>query len=150
MVLQTVLDDLQVALKESKGEVIIKEHLGTIEGDEGQIRQLFQNLIGNALKYHREHIPPIIKIDGQLDGDGKAYQIIVEDNGIGFKEEYYERIFEPFQRLHGVSLYPGTGMGLTICKKIVERHKGGIKVISKPGQGSQFSFTLPTTSSQRL
>lgn len=140
--LQTVLDDLQVALKETQGQVIV-ESLGMIEGDESQIRQLFQNIIGNALKYHREHVPPTVRVSGRLINGGPIYEIIIEDNGIGIKEEYFSRIFEPFQRLHGVSLYPGTGMGLTICKKIVERHKGSISVTSQVGQGSQFSVIIP-------
>lgn len=140
--LQMVLDDLHVALEETQGQVIV-EPLGIVEGDESQIHQLLQNIIGNALKYHREHVPPAIKVSGQLMEAGKTYQITVEDNGLGIKEEYYGRIFEPFQRLHGVSLYPGTGMGLTICKKIVERHNGSISVTSQVGQGSQFRIILP-------
>lgn len=141
-VLKMVLEDLNIALQDTNAQVLI-EPLDTVEADEGQIRQLLQNLIGNALKYHREGIPPIVKIYGQSTEDGQAYQITIEDNGIGIKEEYFERIFEPFQRLHGRSLYPGTGMGLTICKKIVERHKGKLSVFSQMGQGSRFSFTLP-------
>jgi len=141
-VLKMVLEDLNIASQDTNVQVLI-EPLDTVEADEGQIRQLLQNLIGNALKYHREGIPPIVKIYGQSTEDGQAYQITIEDNGIGIKEEYFERIFEPFQRLHGRSLYPGTGMGLTICKKIVERHKGKLSVFSQMGQGSRFSFTLP-------
>jgi len=75
--------------------------------------------------------------------NGQFYQITIEDNGIGLKEEHYEKIFEPFQRLHGIGSYPGTGMGLTICKKIVERHAGKISVTSQFGNGSRFAFTLP-------
>lgn len=141
-----VLDDLQISLEETKGQVVI-EPLGRVDGDESQIHQLLQNLIGNALKYHREHIPPVIKIYGHLTEDGHSYRTTIEDNGIGIKEEYYERIFEPFQRLHGVGVYPGTGMGLSICKKIVERHNGSFSINSQPGQGSQFSFTLPISKS---
>jgi PAS domain S-box-containing protein len=142
LILQTVLDDLQLMLQETQGRVDI-EQLATVEGDESQIRQLFQNLIGNALKYHKKDDLPIVKVYGQPIENGRAYQIFIEDNGIGIKEEHFERIFEPFQRLYSASLYPGTGMGLTICRKIAERHKGRLSVISEPGKGSQFRFTLP-------
>jgi two-component system sensor kinase FixL len=122
---------------------VIVERLGSVYADEGQVRQLFQNLIGNALKYHRRDTPPVIKIYGQLLNNGNCYQTIVEDNGIGIAEEFYERIFEPFQRLHGLTEYPGSGMGLTICKKILDRHNSQLSVDSQPGKGSKFSFTLP-------
>jgi len=145
-VLHMVLDDLNMMLLDTKGQVLIKP-LGTVEADEGQIRQLLQNLIGNALKYHRDQVPPVVNIYGQLIEDGRVYQIVIEDNGIGIQEEYFSRIFEPFQRLHGLSLYPGTGMGLTICKKIVERHKGSISLTSQLGQGSQFRITIPCAAS---
>lgn len=147
-VLGNVLDDLQLALQETQGQVL-REPLMVIVGDETQIYQLFQNLIGNAIKYHREHVPPLIKVSGQISEDRQFYQIMIEDNGIGIKEEHYTRIFEPFQRLHGASLYPGTGMGLTICQKIIERHRGGLIVSSQLGQGSQFKVFLPLSAGDR-
>jgi two-component system, LuxR family, sensor kinase FixL len=116
--------------------------LPNAEVDVSQIRQLFQNLIGNALKYHKEGIDPIVNITGKVIG-GENIEVVVEDNGIGFDEKYSERIFQPFQRLHGKSEFEGTGMGLAICKKIVDRHNGTITVKSTLGKGSTFFITLP-------
>jgi len=115
--------------------------LPTVTSDPYQLRQLFQNLIANALKYHRTEVIPLIRVYGEENhGDCR---IFVEDNGIGFDEKYLEKIFEPFQRLHGRNEYPGTGMGLAICRKIVERHGGTITARSTPGKGSTFIITLP-------
>jgi PAS domain S-box-containing protein len=139
-VVRGVIDDLQIAVTEADA-VLSTEPLGEVFGDEGQIRQLIQNIIGNALKYRREWVQAQVKIYGQPIGS--FYQVSIEDNGIGIAKEYYERIFEPFQRLHGLGKYRGTGVGLTICKKIVERHQGIMTVESEPNQGSRFSFTLP-------
>ncbi len=139
-VVKTVVDDLQIAIREAEATVTT-ELLDSIYGDESQIRQLVQNLIGNALKYRRREVPPDIRIYGQFDKG--AYCVTIADNGIGIGCEYYERIFEPFQRLHGKDHYSGTGMGLTICKKIVERHNGTITVESKLGKGSCFLIRLP-------
>jgi signal transduction histidine kinase len=119
------------------------------------MRQLLQNLIGNALKFHQKLEPPRVKISSQLLKSEAAAsptgnsvkptlcQILVEDNGIGFDEKHQERIFTAFGRLHGRSEYEGTGMGLAICRKIVERHNGSITAKSQPGQGSTFIVTLP-------
>jgi light-regulated signal transduction histidine kinase (bacteriophytochrome) len=103
--------------------------------------QLFQNLIGNAIKYKQNGQPPKVKIYSRLRRDRAA--IYVEDNGIGFDEKYLERIFAPFERLHGRSEYEGVGMGLAICRKIVERHGGTITAKSAPGKGSTFIVRLP-------
>jgi signal transduction histidine kinase len=105
------------------------------------MRQLFQNLIGNALKFRRPEVPPVITIDSKRIGS--FWQISVRDNGIGFEETYRERIFEMFQRLHGRNEYEGTGMGLAICRKIVERHLGSITARSRPGEGATFIVNLP-------
>jgi signal transduction histidine kinase len=104
------------------------------------LRQLFQNLVANALKYHRAGVKPVIKVHGETD-NGKG-RIFVEDNGIGFEEKYLDKIFKPFQRLHGRDEYPGLGIGLAICRKIVERHGGTITACSTPGKGSTFIVTL--------
>lgn len=121
-----------------------------IDADPLQMRQLLQNLIGNGLKFHRPGEVPIIEVHGQFLADSRTagydsarYQILVEDNGIGFDEKYIERIFQPFQRLHGRGDYEGTGIGLTICHRIVERHGGQISAKSQPGHGSTFIITLP-------
>jgi signal transduction histidine kinase len=109
------------------------------------MRQLFQNLIGNALKFSKKDVSPIVKVMGDHAGntDG-SYQITIEDNGIGFDEKYTNRIFGVFQRLHGRSEYEGTGIGLSVCKKIVERHGGTITARSKVGQGTSFIVILPS------
>ena len=117
------------------------ENMPAIEADESQMLRLFQNLIGNALKF-RGRETPRIKICGKLDGK-RMCEIFVEDNGIGFDPRFAELIFKPFQRLHGRSQYDGTGMGLAICRKIVERHGGNIGAESEPGKGSTFIIRLP-------
>jgi signal transduction histidine kinase len=118
------------------------------------MRQLLQNLIGNALKFHRSGEAPIVEVHGEVFEDrreggsrGSAMnhlcRISVADNGIGFDEEHLERIFMPFQRLHGRNVYEGTGMGLAICRKVVERHGGKISAEGAPGRGATFTVTLP-------
>ena len=102
--------------------------------------QLFQNLISNALKF-RSDVPPQIRVEAQLQQS--EWLISIRDNGIGIKPHYTERIFEIFQRLHARKKYPGTGIGLAVCRKIVERHGGRIWVESEPAQGSTFYFTVP-------
>lgn len=139
--LQTVLDAMKVLISSSQANITI-EDLGCMYGDESQIRQLFQNLINNAIKYRRPDVVPVIHISGRPYRYG--IEITVSDNGIGILEEHFERIFEPFQRLHGVGKYPGTGMGLAIVKKIVERHGGTISLESRMNEGTRFRFTLPT------
>jgi light-regulated signal transduction histidine kinase (bacteriophytochrome) len=108
--------------------------------DAGQIRQLFQNLVGNALKFRGEQ-PPNIYI-GAKRQEGR-WVFSVRDNGIGIDPQYYEKLFQVFQRLHTRKDYPGTGIGLAICKKIVERHGGTIWVESQSGQGATFYFSIP-------
>ena len=116
-VAREVVSDLEARMTETGGRVEIGD-LPQIEADPTQMRQLIQNLVGNALKFHGEE-KPVVKIYGQpVRSDGR-YQIFVEDNGIGFDEKYLDRIFTPFQRLHGRGTYEGTGIGLAICRKIV-------------------------------
>ncbi|MGF1933697.1 MAG: PAS domain-containing protein [Nostoc sp. ChiQUE02] len=150
---QEVLSDLEVHIQQTGASVEIAE-LPTIKADPLQMRQLFQNLIGNALKFHRPQTPPAIKIystilNNQADNvsaNSELCQIIVEDNGIGFEEKYLERIFNVFQRLHSSIEYEGTGIGLAICRKIIEHHHGNITAQSKPGQGAKFIITLSINS----
>lgn len=147
------------ALIERSGGTVHVEDLPSIEADRLQMLQLIQNLLSNALKFHREGAAPRVKIGariiaGQKKCPGGAFspegwcEIRVEDNGIGFDEKYIDRIFSTFQRLQGRSEYEGVGMGLAICQKIVERHRGSITAKSKPGLGSTFIVTLPVKQPQ--
>lgn len=140
-VAREVLSDLEGRLHATRGRVEIGA-LPRLESDPLQMRQLLQNLIGNALKFHRPGVPPAVVLASQPPSNG-CVEIEVRDNGIGFEEKYLDRIFTPFQRLHGRGQYEGTGMGLAICRKIVERHGGAITARSTPGQGSTFIVTLP-------
>ena len=137
-VLATALGHLRLAIADS-GAVITHDSLPTLMGDASQLLQLFQNLIANAIKFRRDEAPRI-EVGAQRVEAGWSFT--VRDNGIGIEPEYFDRIFVLFQRLHGRGAYPGTGIGLAICKKVVERHGGHIEVESTPGQGSTFSFTL--------
>ena len=134
-----VISDLELKIERVGANVEVFE-LPAVKGEKSQIRQLFQNLIANALKFHGEEQPHIKIYSRRTDRD---CMIFVEDNGIGFDEKYLDRIFVPFERLHGRSAYEGTGMGLAICRKIVDRHGGSITAKSKPGEGSTFIITLP-------
>lgn len=136
-----VVSDLEERIHRTAGKVEISE-LPALEADPLQMRQLLQNLIGNALKFHRAGAPPYVSIRGHERDDGTAV-VEVSDNGIGFDEKHLDRIFTIFQRLHGRSEYEGTGIGLAICRKIVERHGGTISARSAPGAGATFIVTLP-------
>lgn len=134
-----VLDNLNVAVSESHAAVT-HGPLPDVLADAGQVTLLFQNLIANAIKFRREG-PPQIHISAEQDAD--SWTFAVRDNGIGIEPEYMERIFDVFQRLHSPAKYAGTGIGLAICKRIVERHKGRLWVESEPGVGSTFFIRLP-------
>jgi two-component system, LuxR family, sensor kinase FixL len=143
-IMREVISDLEIRIQEAGGQVEVGD-LPILEADPMQMRQLLQNLISNALKFHQPETAPLIRIQSQdLAQNGDRYcQITVADNGIGFDEKYLDRIFTVFQRLHGRSEYEGTGVGLAICRKIVERHGGSITAISQPGSGATFLVTLP-------
>jgi PAS domain S-box-containing protein len=152
-VMWDVLTDLEVRLEQSGGCVEVGE-LPSAEADPTQMRQLFQNLIGNALKFRRQGEAPVVRVSGQRIESPQRdahpgipgtdyWQIRVEDNGVGFDEKYLDRIFQPFQRLHGRGEYEGTGIGLAVCMKIVERHRGTLTARSAAGQGATFIVTLP-------
>jgi hypothetical protein len=125
---------------EDSGGRMTRDPLPTVMGDDVQLTQLFQNLIGNALKFRRE-VPPEIHVGAAEEPE--RWLISVADNGIGMESAYFDRIFVIFQRLHERGKYPGTGIGLAICKKIVERHGGRIEVASEPGRGTTFTIALP-------
>jgi chemotaxis family two-component system sensor kinase Cph1 len=138
-VLGHVLDNLQVAIETAQA-VVTHDPLPTVMADEVQLAQVLQNLIGNAIKFHGE-APPRVHVSAERDGG--AWRFAVRDNGIGIDPQHFQRIFVIFQRLHSRAAYPGTGVGLAICKRIVERHGGRIWVESVPGEGATFVFTIP-------
>ncbi|MCK5585583.1 HAMP domain-containing protein, partial [Candidatus Bipolaricaulota bacterium] len=138
------LQELEVAtmLEETGGSMRVHGSLPVVYGDPSQIRQLFQNLVANGLKFHRDGIPPEITITSRETEAGMV-RIEVKDNGIGVPAEYLEQVFTMFKRLHSRARYKGTGIGLAVCKKIVERNGGRIGIESAPGEGSTFWLTLP-------
>ena len=138
-VCDAVLRDLG-ALIEEHGARIERGALPPVLADEAQLQHLLQNLIGNAVKFHGD-APPEVRIDAEVSGG--EVRFCVHDQGIGIEPQYAEKIFLIFQRLHGRQEYPGTGIGLAVCRRIVERLGGRIWVESQPGEGSSFYFTLP-------
>ena len=144
-VLADVLEDLSLAISEAKAKVEVGA-LPVVQGDRNQLRQLFQNLISNSLKYHRAGVNPNISIhlrnDAAPNNDKTLCCIAVSDNGIGFDNRYSDMIFDVFKRLHGRDKYPGTGMGLAICRKIVERHEGIVLADGQPEKGAVFFIWL--------
>jgi light-regulated signal transduction histidine kinase (bacteriophytochrome) len=147
-----VLEDFELVLEEKKAQMVTGR-LATLEVNRGQARQLLQNLVSNALKFSNDSVAPLIKITGRhlaeksFDSpekkNGPFYLLSIEDNGIGFEEKYTPNIFALFERLNAKDKYEGTGIGLAITKKIVEKHSGMIDVKSKPGKGSTFQIILP-------
>jgi light-regulated signal transduction histidine kinase (bacteriophytochrome) len=157
-VTREVLTDLEVRIEQTKAKVEVGE-LCTIEADPLQMRQLLQNLIGNALKFQPPNAQPVVKISAQIIkrvlGSGgetepadEICELKVEDNGIGFEEKYTDKIFAVFQRLHGRTDFEGTGVGLAVCRRITDRHGGSITAKSKLGEGATFIITLPVKHTQ--
>jgi len=144
-VINTVIDDLSISISEKSAKITVDE-LPDIEGESNRLYQLFLNLISNSLKFSKTDESPIISITGQhvIVKDVEYLEIRVQDNGIGFEPEYSDKIFEVFQRLHGRSQYEGTGIGLAVCKKIVEKHNGRIRVESELDKGTCFILDLET------
>jgi PAS domain S-box-containing protein len=137
-----VLSDLETAIDEANATVVVAP-LPTLEADASQMRQLLQNLIGNALKFRAPGRDPVVHVDADVHTTEPRVRLTVRDNGIGFDMKYRERIFVPFQRLHGRSQYEGSGVGLAIVRKIVERHRGAIDADGRPGEGATFRIELP-------
>lgn len=139
-VIQEVCSDLEVRLEQTKGRITLGD-LPMLEADSTQMHQLFLNLLNNALKFHKPGIGPLVSITSEVIGPN--CRIYIKDNGIGFDEKYLDRIFTIFQRLHGRHEYEGTGIGLAVCRKIVNRHGGFITAKSHIAEGSTFIITLP-------
>ncbi len=142
LILDHAVDNLQFAIKENNAE-ITRGSMPVIMCDTGQLQRIFQNLISNAIKFKKEDENPKIHISAKKDQKNMEYIFSVKDNGIGIEKQYMERIFVIFQRLHTLDEYNGTGIGLSIVKRIVERHGGRIWVKSEPDNGSTFHFTIP-------
>jgi len=151
-VLKEVVSEMEGSIQEKKAEILL-ETLPVLPVSSALMGPLFSNLISNSLKYSKKEVPPAIHIrhemppSGAMSGgketDGRYCRIIIEDNGIGFDQKYAEQIFDMFRRLHPNAQYEGTGIGLALCKKIVEKHKGFISARSKPGEGAVFIVSLP-------
>lgn len=152
------LKDLDVTIYQSRAQIDVTT-LPVVQGNVGQLEQLFQNLLSNALKFHREGVPPRIRISAQTVAETELpsevkparkapmyHRIEVSDEGIGFEGRYLDRVFQVFQRLHSKSAYPGTGIGLAICEKVAINHGGAITAVSQPGQGAIFQVYLPAIS----
>ncbi len=149
-----VISDLEIKIEET-GATVSVAPLPTIEADAMQMRQLFQNLIGNALKFQRSGVAPAVRIyaeENEAETSAQSFyplfRLAVEDNGIGFEEKYLDRIFTVFQRLHGRTEYEGSGVGLAVCRKIAERHGGAITARSANGAGATFLVSLPIKQKQ--
>ncbi|MCQ8879069.1 ATP-binding protein [Pseudoalteromonas shioyasakiensis] len=150
VVLDEIQSDLEIAIQESNTCIHVSD-MPVIQADTSQMHQLFLNLLSNAIKFRRENVAPIIHVDYEhrkefsddLNTEVEWQIITVKDNGIGFSDEYADKIFVPFQRLHGRSQYKGTGIGLSVCRRIVERHGGTITAQSQDGEGATFIIKLP-------
>lgn len=148
-ILDDVISDLENRIKTTNGTVHVDE-LPVVLADPTHMRQLFQNLIGNALKFHREGVDPEVKVSCSTSkSDDSMYEIIISDNGIGFDKKYAERIFGVFQRLHGRDSYEGTGIGLAICRKIVTRYGGTITAEGMSEKGTTFTINLPKVAKEK-
>jgi signal transduction histidine kinase len=144
-----VIEDLEARITHSKAQVNIDKHkLPTLEADATQMRQLIQNLISNALKYHQKDVTPVVDITSRPLRDG-FWEIMVKDNGIGIEDHQINLVFHPFERAGNSALFEGVGMGLAICKKIVDRHGGSIHVVSQIGKGTSFIVLLPEKNKER-
>ena len=142
LILNQTIKSLDISIKEAKADITINK-IPNVMGDSGQLQRVFQNLISNAIKFRKPDEPLKIHISSNKDENNNEYIFSVKDNGIGIEEQYMERIFVIFQRLHTRDVYKGTGIGLSIVKKIIERHGGRVWVESEYNKGSTFYFTIP-------
>jgi len=153
---ESILGDLEIAITEKSAQINVGD-LPTVRGDKSQLEQVFLNLLSNALKFQSEGVTPVVNVSAQdateeetkdllLSEEYEWTKITVSDNGIGFDQSFAEKIFAPFQRLHGRSEYKGTGIGLAVCRRIVERHNGQITATSASGKGATFSIIMPKDS----
>jgi signal transduction histidine kinase len=154
--LASVLDDLEIAIDE-KSATINTDTMPTIRGDKSQLEQVFLNLLSNALKFQADGVTPHIDVLFDVPSESELQDITqsdeytwskisIKDNGIGFEQSFAEKIFAPFQRLHGRSEYKGTGIGLAVVRRIIERHNGQISAHSSPGEGATFTILIPNNS----
>lgn len=153
-IVNELLEDFELIVEEKRAQIIVGD-LPSIDANKGQIRQVFQNIISNALKFARTDVTPVIKISSMKireksfnsieDKNGHYWFICIRDNGIGFDQKYVQNIFSLFERLNSKDKYEGTGIGLAIAKKIIEKHNGIITAVGKPGEGAQFQMILPAT-----
>jgi light-regulated signal transduction histidine kinase (bacteriophytochrome) len=139
--LDTALINLSVSIEESGATVNIPDSLPSLQIDSGDFVRLFQNLIGNAIKYRSPERAPVISLSAEHRAN--LWEFRIADNGIGIEPQYFDRVFQIFQRLHSRNETAGTGIGLAICKRVVNRYRGRIWVESVPGEGTTFCFTLP-------
>jgi PAS domain S-box-containing protein len=150
-IMDQVVSDLEIRIERTHGQVEW-DNLPVVEADPSQMHQLFMNLVNNALKFQKPGVDPVVHIESSTlerwFGQPTRFEIRVKDNGIGFDEKYLNRIFTIFQRLHGRNEYEGTGIGLSVCRKIVERHGGSLTAQSKPGEGATFFVTLNAQASK--
>jgi PAS domain S-box-containing protein len=140
---ELALSDLSASIQETAAEVRLDIPPLVVRADRAQLGRLIQNIVSNAIKYHKPNAAPAIEIRATLD-NRTGVRLSVADDGIGFEEKFAKEIFEPFKRLHDLKQYPGTGIGLAICKAIADRHGWALGVRSRPGEGSTFFVTLPT------
>jgi PAS domain S-box-containing protein len=145
-VFSAAVSNLSASIRENNAS-ITKDDLPAVSGDKAQLERLFQNLIGNSVKFRRKDVPPVVHVSAKREDADWVFS--VRDNGIGIEPQYFDRVFQIFQRLHSRGEYPGTGIGLSICKQIVDRHHGRIWIESTPGQGSTFLFTIPAYREER-
>ena len=150
--LDDALENLDTAITESGAEIVRESPLPRIKGDPTLLTMVWQNLIGNAVKFKRDDVAPRIVVDCEQSPDepGGPWQLTVTDNGIGIPEEFSDKVFVIFQRLHGRDVYTGTGIGLALCKKIIEHHGGSIWIDNSYTGGTRFRFTIPATADDHI